>query len=122
VRDLAAARAEEIARAGSMDADRARIAVGTARLVTLRGIGARHAGTLRHLGVSDVCRLARRDAATLFDAVQREAPGPRPTAAEVRVWVRAARRVCGAASVGPRGPGSSPAGQSPPHDAGAGPV
>jgi hypothetical protein len=75
-----------------MHADRARLAVGTARLATLRGIGARHARTLQRVGVPDVCGLARRDAATLVDAVRREAPGPRPTPAEVRVWVRAAGR------------------------------
>jgi hypothetical protein len=65
-----------------------------AELADVRGMGARHARALVGLGVADRCALARAAAEPLA-ARMREATGrPRPTAAEVRVWVRAAARGC----------------------------
>ncbi len=74
------------------------------RLVTLRGIGTSHGTRLVALGVSTPCALARRSPAVLWRAYHERIdgawrahriPGPdRPTHAEVRVWVGAARRHC----------------------------
>lgn len=75
--------------------------VATARLVTLRGIGATHARGLARLGVRTVCQLSARDPAAVWAGLhaprpsgRSAAPHDRPTAAEVRVWVRSARREC----------------------------
>jgi len=84
--------------------------VENARLVTLRGIGTEHARSLHAVGAVTVCGLARRSAIPLWRAVHevqvggathpRESlsdflpPSGRPTRAEVRVWVGAARRAC----------------------------
>ena len=65
-----------------------------AELAGLRGMGAEHALSLVDLGIGGRCELARAAAGPLAASV-REAKGrPRPTAAEVRVWIRAARRSC----------------------------
>jgi hypothetical protein len=77
-------------------------AVETARLVTLRGIGALHATRLAMLDVRTVCQLARQHPGTLWRtyhhaprARNARLPGRvRPTPAEVRVWIGAARRAC----------------------------
>jgi hypothetical protein len=62
----------------------------TARLATLRGIGAVNAAALAAAGYTTVERLAAADPLAVWLAVRR--PGAfRPTAAEVRVWVRAAK-------------------------------
>jgi Domain of unknown function (DUF4332) len=61
----------------------------TLRLVALRGIGTRHAAQLAAVGVTSVADLARADPAPLWRALPHD---PHPTPAEVRVWVRAARR------------------------------
>jgi hypothetical protein len=95
VEDLATAEIADVARYAALDTERARAAIETARLVDLRGIGARHALALREAGIMTVCQLADRDATTLLAALQQDRPAPRLTAAEVRVWVRAARRTCG---------------------------
>jgi hypothetical protein len=68
--------------------------VQSAQLATLRGIGARHARRLVDLGIVSVCDLARRDPNSLFSQLEKTREGFRPNAAEVRVWVRAARRTC----------------------------
>jgi hypothetical protein len=107
---LAAAGPEALARQAGLTTDEAGTVINVSRLVTLRGIGTAHAGTLRRVGVTTVCELARREPATLWSAVHqarsdtdsptdggspgRLGPAPRPTAAEVGVWVRAARRDC----------------------------
>lgn len=69
----------------------------TARLVTLRGIGAVHARELETLGIRSVCDLARANPPDLWNAIHagRRAGERRPTRAEVRVWVRAAEWECG---------------------------
>src|SRR2546425_476272 len=68
--------------------DEAREVVEAARLVTFRGIGTRHAAWLRALGVTSIADLARADPDSLCRVLP---PDPHPTAAEGRVWVRAAR-------------------------------
>jgi len=65
-----------------------------ARLVTLRGIGSRYAATLMASGIGSVAALAAADPDTVWRRVR---GGPRPTPAEVRVWVRAAQRDVGGA-------------------------
>ncbi len=79
--------------------------VQTARLVTLRGIGTAYSLELRDRGVSSVCDLSRADPARLWRGLHPDdtvyptsRPPTRPTAAEVRVWVRAAQRACRPAS------------------------
>ncbi len=108
---LAATAPDVLARQAGLTADEARAVINVSRLVTLRGIGTRHAGKLQRVGVTTVCQLAGRDPAELWQAVHRAragadslpdgngsptalGPAPRPTAAEVGVWVRAARRDC----------------------------
>lgn len=63
------------------------------RMASLRGIGSVHADRLREAGVTTVGALARSDPAWLAQHFTDE---PRPTAAEIRVWVRAAQRAEGA--------------------------
>ena len=91
------------ARSGIPSARAAQL-VEVSRLVVLRGIGTVHATRLDALGVSTVCALARRPPAVLWQAYHNtdegqasvgRTPGPdRPTPAEVRIWVGAARREC----------------------------
>jgi len=45
-------------------------------------------------GVERVCDLPGREPGALAWALRAARPGPRPTEAEVRVWVRAAGRAC----------------------------
>ena len=66
----------------------ARSVVEAARLVTLRGIGTRHAARLQAVGITSVAQLAAADPDRLWRVLPH---GTHPTAAEVRVWVRAAR-------------------------------
>ncbi|HEX9633412.1 MAG TPA: hypothetical protein VGA02_13205 [Gemmatimonadales bacterium] len=65
-----------------------------AELARLRGMGAAHARALVAAGVTRVCDLPGREPGALARALRAARPGPRPTEAEVRVWVRAARRAC----------------------------
>ncbi len=92
---------ESVATRTGRSADEARRWINAARLATLRGLGAIHAERLRRLDIGSVCELARREPADLWlwllDVPADPAastPAPRPTPAEVRVWVRAARREC----------------------------
>jgi hypothetical protein len=90
-----------------IDTARARALVASARVSTLRGIGTEHATVLQTIGVRSICALARQSPATLWhryreaQATDEMTSGPlraaRPTPAEVRVWVGAARRTCVAA-------------------------
>lgn len=68
----------------------------SARLATLRGIGTEHALVLHAAGVSSVCELATAEPAGLWSRMHaiRSGHDKRPTEAEVRTWVRAARREC----------------------------
>jgi hypothetical protein len=73
--------------------------VETAALARLKGIGITHAATLGDLGIAGVCALSRRDPEELFRQIENTVPRGagrrlRPTYAEVRVWVGAARREC----------------------------
>jgi hypothetical protein len=69
-------------------------ASGGESLAWLRGIGVEHAAELRAVGVTDACILSRRDPDILWSAIHRSVAQKRPTPAEVRVWVAAARREC----------------------------
>ncbi len=71
------------------------IPVGSAELVTLRGMGTEHAGALQGLEIRTVCALAAAEPTTIWTDLHRDrATWDRPTEAEVRIWVRAARRQC----------------------------
>ncbi len=100
--DLATTNAEHLAKNTPLEMDTIHRLIQTARLVTLRGIGTAHARTLAAVGVRDVCALARSRDDLLTPALRRVSngprtrPRPRPTHAEVRVWIRAAQRHCGA--------------------------
>ena len=65
-----------------------------AEMAALRGMGTEHAHTLAALGVGSRCELARTDAEPLAARMRAATGRVRPTAAEVRVWVRAADRSC----------------------------
>lgn len=101
---LARAAPDTVAVRTGLPRGRVIVLVERARLVTLRGIGSAHAARLDQLGIGTVCALARRMPGPLWlayhgpvgEAATRTAlPGPpRPTPAEVRVWVGAARREC----------------------------
>jgi hypothetical protein len=65
-----------------------------ADLARLRGMGVAHARALAAEGVVRVCDLPGRDPGALAEALRAARAGPRPTDAEVRVWMRAARRDC----------------------------
>ena len=84
----------ELAYRANLSPGEARAARAAARLVTLRGIGSAHAAALIGNGIGSVEALAAADPDTVWRLVR---DGPRPTPAEVRVWVRAAQRDVGAA-------------------------
>lgn len=90
---LAAAPAAEIAYSANLAPHDARAAREAARLATLRGIGTAHAAALIGAGIGSIEELARADPEALWRAVHHT---PRPTRAEVRVWIRAAQRAVGA--------------------------
>ncbi len=75
------------ARAGLDPAAARRVREG-ARLATLRGIGTRHAAELWQGGITSVAALAQAEPALVLRLTRH---GARPTPAEVRVWIRAAR-------------------------------
>jgi hypothetical protein len=95
---LADAEVNTVIRRTGMEAIDLRTLVEAARLATLRGIGTAHTAALADIGIASVCGLARADPGQLWTAVvatRREQEHPaRPTPAEVRVWVGAARRAC----------------------------
>jgi len=93
-RQLAAAVAPRVAALTGMDLTDAEAAIAQARLVMLRGIGSADANALDSLGVHRVCDLVTGDAHTLSAAVRSLTGRVRPTAPEVRVWIRAARDAC----------------------------
>ena len=74
--------------------DSARRVRDQAQLIVLRGIGTMHADRLIEAHVTSVCRLASQDPVALWRALREAHPTPRPTQAEVRVWVGAAQRAC----------------------------
>ena len=99
---IADADGETLAAASGLPRERAAAILETARLVTLRGIGTAHAADLAAIGVGTVCQLARRSPGALGAEFRHaggrppDAPaiGRRPTPAELRVWIGAARRAC----------------------------
>lgn len=88
---LARLPAESLARLGGLSAEQAQAVRDAARLSTLRGIGTRHASALTAGGITSVAALAAADPAVVWRLARRQGDA-RPTPAEVRVWVRAARR------------------------------
>ena len=84
----------ELAYRANLSPREARTAREAARLVTLRGIGTAHAAALIGSGIGTVEALAAADPDALWRKLR---GGPRPTPAEVRVWVRAAQTEAGAA-------------------------
>ncbi len=102
---LARAPAAEIAYRANLSPADARAIRGAARLVTLRGIGTAHAAALIASGIGTVEELAAAPPDSVWRRVHR-LHGPRPTPAEVRVWVRAAQREVRA--MPPPAGGSSP--------------
>ena len=92
--DLAREPASQVARETDASVDEALRWIQAARLVTLRGIGTGNARRLSDIGVPDVPTLARQDPDTLVARLRSRpaAPPPRaPSAAQARVWVKAAR-------------------------------
>jgi len=79
---------DELARRAGLDTNEARGAQRAAELVTLRGIGTQHAADLMAGGITTVAGLAAATPESIYRAARR---GPRPTLAEVREWMRAAR-------------------------------
>ncbi|HEX9794627.1 MAG TPA: DUF4332 domain-containing protein, partial [Planctomycetota bacterium] len=64
-----------------------------ARLMLVRGLGARGRCWLAHAGVHTIRSLADADPRTLIEALAGgTCPGPTPTPAEVRVWIAGARQ------------------------------
>ncbi len=89
--ELAGQDAASLGRIG-LPHDTARTLLESARLVTLRGIGAYHASVLSRSGISSVCDLAAASADELWADMHARIDGRfRPTEAEVRVWIRAAK-------------------------------
>ena len=88
--ELAGRDAASLGRIG-LTHDTARTLLESARLVTLRGIGAYHVSVLRRSGISSVCELSAASADELWADIHARIDGRfRPTEAEVRVWIRAA--------------------------------
>lgn len=87
---LARAPAAEIAYRANLSPAEARAVREAVRLTILRGIGSAHAATLLAAGIGTVEELAAAAPDSVWRLVRY---GPRPTPAEVRVWVRAAQKV-----------------------------
>lgn len=77
--------------------EEARLAHEAARLSALRGIGTRHAAALIAGGIATVEALAAADPDSVWRIAHQGSRrgGARPTPAEVRVWIRAARKAAG---------------------------
>jgi len=92
---LAREPASELAREADVSLDDAMRWIEAARLSTLRGIGTDNARRLTGIGVRDVATLARQDPDSLSARLRTVMPGHplprRPTPAEARVWIQAAR-------------------------------
>lgn len=99
-RDLALVSADTLAGRASLSESTAASAVASARLVTLRGIGTRHARHLTNLGIRSVCALAAWRPDDLWIALPEDRAW-RPRPAEIRVWTRAAKRRCAAENPAP---------------------
>ncbi|OLD96878.1 MAG: hypothetical protein AUG79_01645 [Gemmatimonadetes bacterium 13_1_20CM_4_69_16] len=92
---LARAPTAELAYRARITPAEAQAARDVARLSTLRGIGTIHAAALIAGGIPSVAALGQADADSVWRIAHR---GPRPTPAEVRVWIRAAQRETGGVS------------------------
>lgn len=94
---LARAPVAELAYGANLSPEKARGVREAARLTTLRGIGTAHAGALLDHGITSVRALADANPDSLWRMIDH---GPRPTPAEVRVWVRAAQQAADPTSAG----------------------
>lgn len=94
---LARAPVAELAYRANLSPEEAQTAREAARLTTLRGIGTAHAAALIAHGIGTVQALAVADPDSVWRLVHHDS---RPTRAEVRVWVGAARQSAGVASHG----------------------
>lgn len=92
---LARAPVAELAYRANLSPEEAQAAREAARLTTLRGIGTAHTAALIAHGIGSVQALAVADPDSVWSLVHH---GARPTRAEVRVWVGAARQAAGVAS------------------------
>jgi predicted flap endonuclease-1-like 5' DNA nuclease len=81
---------DELARRAGLSGDDARVVHEAARLSTLRGVGTRHAARLAAGGITTVEALAQADPNSVW-VIAQAGGSRRPTEAEARVWVRAAR-------------------------------
>ena len=115
---LARAPAAEIAYRANLSPADARTVRESARLTILRGIGTTYAAALVGGGVGTVAALAAAEPDSIWRLV-RQPGGPRPTLAEVRVWVRAARKEKRATPPPPPGGGPPPTPPSPRRSSGA---
>ncbi len=95
---IARAPVAELAYRANLTPDKAHAAHDAARLSALRGIGTRHAAALIAGGIGTVEALAAADPDSVWRIAHRSV---RPTPAEVRVWIRAARRAAGSGSSTP---------------------
>jgi hypothetical protein len=75
----------------SLSPDEASRLYALAQLAALRGIGTRNAAALAAAGYGSVTELSTAEPDAVWRAVRRP-DAPRPSAAEVRVWVRAAKQ------------------------------
>lgn len=93
---VSAAVPRAVADATGLTADTGERLVRMARLTMLRGIGSDHAARLAALGIRSVCGLARWSPGRLWRVIHGAgaAGAVRPTPAEVRIWIRAARERC----------------------------
>ncbi|HVH11279.1 MAG TPA: DUF4332 domain-containing protein [Gemmatimonadales bacterium] len=114
---IARAPTAELAYEANLSPAEARRAHEAARLVTLRGIGTAHAAALMEAGIATIDALAAADPDSVWARVR---GGARPTAAEVRVWIRAAQTEAGAARRGTSP--SAPASPTPTPPAARGPL
>jgi predicted flap endonuclease-1-like 5' DNA nuclease len=89
---LANASPAYIAEVGKTTVETAAAWIETARLATLRGIGAANVHALRELGVTSVADLAAADWRVLDEQLE-DYTGREIVDARVRVWIRGARRV-----------------------------
>ena len=92
--ELASTTPTDLAAATQLKSQDVGTAIDVARLVTLQGMGTEHGRVVLALGVNSVCELARQDPDILHAEARVRTVGVRPTPAEVRVWIRAARRHC----------------------------
>jgi predicted flap endonuclease-1-like 5' DNA nuclease len=95
VEEMAGRTSAALAEEARLDPAVASRLVETSRLVTLRGLGTENATALANAGITSRCELAAASAEEVSRAIRRYRAGPYAgRLPRVRVWLRAARRVC----------------------------